>query len=120
MTTATKERPAYREPWHYGAKAYPEADSLEAMWEGVKRKRKPLTVHVSHDAIGDMPCAACGRPLGGEYEVNPGCGDMTRDKLGYAYVDVDPRRKIARACHYYCAWGITMQAVLKLGRAIYG
>lgn len=118
--TATATRPAYREPWRHGAKAYPEADTLEAMWHGVRRKRNRLTVHVSHDAIGHLPCASCGRPLGGEYELNPGQGDMRTDTLGYAYVDVDPRRKVAAARHYYCAWGATMDMVLRLGRALRG
>lgn len=118
--TATATRPAYRAPWTHGAKAYPEADSLDAMWNGIKRKRKALTVHVSHDAVGDLPCACCGRPLGGEYPLNPGEPKMVIDRLGYAYCDVNPRTKVARLCHYYCAWGMTLSQVIRLGRAIYG
>jgi len=110
--------PAYRAPWTHGAKAYPEADTFEALAAGIARKRKPLTVLVSHDACGDMPCAACGRALGGEYEVNPGAGDLRTDTLGRAYFDCNPRTGIAVGRHYYCAWGATMRNILDPGRAI--
>lgn len=118
--SATVNRPGYREPWTHGAYAYPQADTLKDMWDGVRRKRKPLTVHVSHESIGDTPCAACGHPLSGPYPVNPGDppDKWTTDTTGYAYLDVDPRARIAVARHYYCAWGATMARVLELGRIL--
>ena len=114
--------PAYREPWQHGAYAYPQADTIDAMWEGVRRKRKPLTVHVSHEAIGSHPCAACGEPLAGPYPVNPGDppDEWRTDTIGYAYVDVKPRERVAVPMHYYCAWGVTMRAVLDVSRVLRG
>ena len=41
-TTATTTRPAYRQPWTHGAKAYPQADTFDALRDGTKRKRKSL------------------------------------------------------------------------------
>lgn len=45
---------AYREPWTNGAYAYPQADTLAALWQGVARKRKPLTVHVRHEGLAGL------------------------------------------------------------------
>lgn len=107
----------YREPWTGGAKAYPEADTIAALWAGTARKRKPLTVHVAHAALAGVPCAGCGQPLDGPYVLNAGEERTVRDELGYAYVDVNPRAGTATAHHYYCAWGRTMTEVMKLRRA---
>lgn len=117
MTVAT----AYREPWTNGAKAYPEADSMADLWRGVRRKRSPLTVLVSHDTIGREPCAHCGIALADPYAVHPGEPPTHTDSLPYAWVDVDPRKRVAVARHYYCAWAsTTMSALIALGRAMQG
>lgn len=111
MTT----RPAYRKPWTHGAKAYPQADSLAAMVDGTKRCRKPLTVHVAHAGLVGEKCAGCGGAFDADYTA-PGMTGTTRDELGYAYVDYDPRTKRAVARHYYCAWAGVMDQVLDLAR----
>jgi hypothetical protein len=107
---------SYREPWTSGAKAYPQADTMDDLWEGVRRKRKPLTVHVRHTGLAGIPCAGCGLPLDGPYAVNAGEPATHVDRLGYAYVDVKPRTGTAIARHYYCAWGAVMADVMKLTR----
>jgi hypothetical protein len=117
--TAAATRPAYRAPWTHGAKAYPEADTLDAMWQGVARKRSPLTVHVAHAGLVGQCCAGCGLPFDAPYPVSPHQPDeLTVDRLGYAYVDVSPRKGEAVARHYYCAWGAVMADVMKLRRAV--
>lgn len=106
----------YREPWTGGAAAYPEADTLDALWAGVARKRRPLIVHVRHTGLPEVPCARCGIHLDKPYPVNPGDTDLVTDERGFAYVDVDPTKGEAIPRHYYCAWGATMSEVLKLRR----
>jgi hypothetical protein len=115
-------RPAYREPWHDGAYAYPQADTLAALVDGTRRKRRPLTVHVAHAACEGLTCAGCGYPLDAPYPVNPGdeTDEWRTDDGGYAYVDVNPARGTFTARHYYCAWGSTMRDVVALSRAIGG
>jgi len=107
-------RPSFRKPWQHGAKAYHEADSLEALAKGVRRKRNPLTVLIPHatHALDGTPCAACGLDLAGPYAVNPGDEPTTTDR--HCYADVDPKRGTVALRHYYCAWGHTMNQVLKL------
>ena len=112
--TTTLARPAYRQPWQHGAYAYPQADTLAALAAGVKRKRKPLTVHVAHSGVGTLPCAACGLPLGGPYRVNVGDDPTTVDSTGYAYGDVSPKRGTVVLRHYYCAWGALMERVIAI------
>lgn len=56
----TNKVAGYREPWQAGAKGYPEADTLVALLEGAKRKRKGFIVHLSHSGFGHLPCASCG------------------------------------------------------------
>lgn len=109
-------RPAYRNRWEYGAKAYPEADTLEALAEGSKRKRKRYQVSMPFSAVGHLECRVCGGRLDGEYEVNPGQGDYTRDSQ--AKVTVDPKAKSLSGAHYYCGWGDLLQQVVALGRVL--
>jgi len=112
-------RPAFRKPWTHGAKAYAQADTLAAMIEGMKRCRKPDTVHVAHAGLVGVTCACCGLPLDSPYPVSPTQPDsIVQDDLGYAYVDYNPRTKRAVVRHYYCAWAGTIQEVLDLGRAM--
>lgn len=103
-------RPAFRKPWQDGAKAYHEADSLAALAVGVKRKRSPLTVLIYHSthALDGEPCAACGKDLAGPYL------DGSDHVDSYAMADVNPRAGTVMLRHYYCAWGVTMQNVVKL------
>lgn len=98
---ATKTKPAFRKPWEHGAKAYHEADSLEAIGPGIKRLRSPLTVLILHEtgALDGVLCDACGEDLAGPYTVR---GSDEPDN--YAMIDVDPRSKTYVARHYYCAW----------------
>lgn len=114
--TAVATRPAYRQPWNHGAKSYPEADSLDAMWIGIKGKRKPLTVHVAHAGLTGRVCAGCGVAFDAPYPINAGTSmeTMVEDRGGYAYVDVDPKKGTAVARHYYCAWGSLMAEVLRI------
>lgn len=113
--SAAASRPAFRAPWTAGAKAYPQADTIAALADGMRRRRKPLTVHVAMAAVADQPCACCGLPMSGEYEVNRGEGDMHRDDE-WAYADCDPRSKTFVLRHYYCAWGILLGDVMKLAQ----
>jgi hypothetical protein len=108
---AATKTAGFRKPWTDGAKAYHEADTLDAMWAGIKRMRKPLTVHVSHDALHGVVCAGCGHDVTGP---NP---DGKIDN-GHAYVDADPKTRSALAYHYVCAWGATMNKVYELGRIL--
>lgn len=117
MPALTETRPAYRKPWTHGAKAYPQADSLDAMVAGTKRARNPLTVHVAWSGLTDVKCACCGGALDEAY-CAPGMSTDVVDSTGYAYVDYDPRTKRAVVRHYYCAWAGTMTEVLDLGRAM--
>lgn len=107
---------SYRPPWTAGAKAYPQADTMADVWEGVRRKRNRLTVHVAHAGLKGVMCAGCGHALDGPYPVNDGEEPTHVDRLGYAYVDVNPRAGTALARHYYCAWGAVMANVLALHR----
>ena len=114
--TATATRPAFRKPWEHGAKAYPQADSLTAMVEGMKRRRNPDTVHVAHEGLVGETCAHCGKAFDAAYPANAGAPEnaWVKDEGGYAYVDYDPRTKKAVARHYYCAWQGTMKNILDL------
>lgn len=105
-------KPAYREPWQHGAKAYPEADNLEALREGTKRKRKHLMVHLAHEGFGHLPCASCGIPIGDKY------GDHLnhQDKWGTGHYFPKTKRLVVQ--HYYCSWGTLMNEVIRLGRFI--
>lgn len=117
VSALTETRPAYRKPWTFGAKAYPEADNLAAIVTGTKRARNPLTVRVPHAGLVDERCACCGLALDAEYPVSPNQPDtLVRDESGMAMVDYDPRTKRAIVRHYYCAWAGTIGEVLDLGR----
>lgn len=110
------ERPDFREPWTHGARAYREADTMEALERGMRRKRNIDTVLMPMEAVGHLDCMYCGGKLGEPYEVNKGQGDLTTDQTGR--VEYHPRKKEARPYHYYCGWGATMKSVLDYGRAI--
>lgn len=114
--TETKTRPAYREPWTFGAKAYAEADTLEALAEGMKRKRKLQIVHLNNATLGHLECACCGIPVGDPYPVNPGEEATRTDK--WATGKYSPRTRTLVAMHYYCSWGALLNDVFRLGRAI--
>lgn len=107
------ERPLIRKPWTHGAKAYHEADSLGDIVNGLGRLRRPLTVLIHHSGHGldGVPCASCGGDLAGPY------GDDDRVD-SYSMVDVNPRTKQTVARHYYCAWGMTMNEVVRLSRLV--
>lgn len=108
--TVTKNRPAFRKPWEHGAKAYYEADTLEALKEGAKRKRNPFMVHLSLEGFGHLPCGTCGIPLADEY------GDGQRDTWGTGHYS--PKAKRLGVQHYYCSWQTLMDQVFRLGRYI--
>jgi hypothetical protein len=114
--TETKTRPAYREPWTHGAKGYAEADTLEALAEGMKRKRKLQTVHLNNETLGHIPCACCGIPVGDPYPVNAGDTTLRTDK--WATGKYIPRTKGLIAMHYYCSWGSLMADIFQLGRTL--
>ena len=120
MSTTSNTRPAFRKPWTFGAKAYHEADTLPALAEGFKRARKLQYVHMPlqglKGGVDKLPCACCGVALGDKYAVNPGEEPSVVDN--YATVQYDPRTKRAALMHYYCSWGVTMNRILQLGRAL--
>ena len=100
-------RPAFRSPWTHGAKAYPEADTFEALREGMKRKRKTHLVHMPNDGeAGLKPCAHCGTLLGEPYAVNQGEEPSQTDKWStWTWL---PKHKAAYGQHYYCSWATLM------------
>jgi hypothetical protein len=114
--TLTQQRPAFREAWKYGAKGYAEADTLEALAEGMKRKRKMQIVHLNHSGFGHIPCSCCGIPVGDPYPVNEGDTNLRTDK--WATGKYFPSQKKLVVMHYYCSWGALINEVFKLGRAI--
>jgi hypothetical protein len=111
----TRQRPAFRRPWHDGAAAYYEADSLADLFEGAKRKRNTFDVLVR--GIGETPCASCGIALQDPYPVNPGEAPKAHDegRRGYRVI-YSPRTRRWTARHYYCGWADIMRAVVALGR----
>lgn len=107
------DRPAFRKPWTHGAKAYIEADTFEALREGMKRKRKVDLVHMPNDGeAGDMPCASCGVKLRDPYAVNEGGVPSQVDT--YSTWTWIPSRKGAYGQHYYCSWGSLMKDLFDL------
>jgi hypothetical protein len=112
-----KVRPAYREPWKHGAKAYAEADTPEALREGMKRKRNMQYVHLNHEGFGHMPCAKCGIAVGDPYPVNEGDTCLRTDT--WATGKYYPSKKALVAMHYYCSWGALLEDVFRLGRVLY-
>lgn len=112
MTTATttSTRPAYRNPWSHGAHAYPQADTFEALREGVKRKRKTLIVHMPLGSeAGNVPCVTCGVNLGEK------CPSSKLDKLDpYSVWTVNPRAKTAYGQHYYCSWSSLFEQIAQI------
>lgn len=112
MTT----RPAFRRPWEHGAKAYHQADNLEALREGMKRKRKWEIVHLSHEGFGHLPCASCGIPVGDPYPVNEGDTVLRQDDSATGHYFPKTKRLVVQ--HYYCSWGTLMNQVIQLGRYI--
>lgn len=115
MSTTTT-RPGYRNPWEHGAKAYPEADTPEALREGAKRKRKPLMVHLAHEGFGHLPCATCGIALRDPYAANQDGPKVHTDQWGTGHYN--PRTKVLIVQHYYCSWSTLMGKVIALGRYI--
>ena len=111
--SAISARPGYRGPWQHGAKGYPEADSIEALRDGAKRKRNTFIVHLNHDGFGDLPCASCGIALRDIYAANPGGPLAKQDKWGTG--TYFPKRKRLVVQHYYCSWQTLMSQVLRLG-----
>lgn len=113
MTATTTTRPAFRKPWTHGAKAYYEADTFDALREGMKRTRKSHLVHMPNSGeAGDVPCTSCGILLRDAYPVNP--GDTATRVDTYSTWTWVPRRKGAYGQHYYCSWGTLMGQVLRL------
>lgn len=107
----TATRPAFRKPWTHGARAYEEADSLEAMRAGLKRARKDRKVYITNrDEVAHLPCAACGIPLGDPYPVNKGSAHTSVDR--HLAVDYSPRTGRIVPLHYYCSWGVLLTQVM--------
>lgn len=97
-------RPAFRKPWTHGAKAYIEADTFEALREGMKRMRKSHLVHMPNSGeAGLQPCASCGVLLREPYAVNP--GEEPRKIDEWSTWRWNPKKKTAYGQHYYCSWG---------------
>lgn len=115
VTTPTIDRPAFRKPWTHGARAYFEADTFDALREGMKRMRTSKLVHMPNDGeAGLVPCATCGVALGAPYEINQGTGfeNLHTDKWStWTWL---PKRKAAYGQHYYCSWATLMQDLFDL------
>lgn len=107
------ERPAFRKPWTHGARAYFEADTFDALREGMKRMRKSHMVHMPNAGeAGDMPCATCGALLKEPYAVNQGEAPSKTDEWStWTWL---PKRKAAYGQHYYCSWATLMQDLFDL------
>ena len=110
MTHATVvDKPAFRLPWHDGAKAYPEADTFAAAKEGLKRRRKSLIFHMTNTGeAGNSTCVVCARllsePAEGSTKIDP-----------WSTWDYSPATKNVRnGRHYICSWGSLMNALLKI------
>lgn len=115
MTTITK--PAYRQPWEHGAKAYAQADTLEALRQGMKRKRNMQMIHLALDGeFGSLACSCCGIALNQPYAVNKGENPTKTDTWGTG--KYYPKSKKLVVMHYYCSWGALLQEIFKLGRFI--
>jgi len=114
--TDTKTRPAFRAPWTYGAKGYAQADTLEALAIGMKRKRNVQIVRLNNETLGHLQCACCGIALADPYPVNPGDTKTTTDEWGTG--KYFPSTKKLVVMHYYCSWGALMTDIFKLGRAM--
>lgn len=104
---STNKVTGYREPWQAGAKAYPQADTIEALLEGTKRKRKGFIVHLAHSGFGHLPCASCGIPVGDPYPVNEGDKELRTDT--WATGRYNPTSKRLVPLHYYCSWGVLIR-----------
>lgn len=108
------ERPAFRKPWTHGAKAYYEADTFDALREGMKRMRKSRLIHMTNAGeAGDMPCASCGVLLKEPYAVNEGEEPSKVDT--YSTWKWIPKRGVVGGQHYYCSWGTLMTRILQTG-----
>lgn len=113
VTNPTQNRPAFRKPWTHGARAYMEADTFEALHEGMKRMRKSHLVHMPNTGeAGLVPCVTCGVGLGSMYAVNEGSEPTAIDEWStWTWL---PKRKAAYGQHYYCSWGTLMQDLFDL------
>lgn len=93
---------AFRKPWTDGARAYHEADTVEAAIEGFKRVRTVKDFILTNGGAADLTCAGCGEGFDGD-----------------AYAEYHPRTKtVTDVRHYVCRWTDTLQRVEDLGRAM--
>lgn len=114
----TTTRPAFRKPWHDGAKAYIQADTLDALREGMKRCRNSAVVTIHRDAIGHLPCARCGVALDQPYILNEGEDKRVTDDGEFLRGTYFPRNRTFVPYHYYCGWSMLMTEVIRMGRAL--
>lgn len=107
--------PSFRKPWTHGAKAYFEADTFDALREGMKRMRKSHLVHMPNSGeAGLKPCATCGIALGDPYEINRGTGFEHMHTDEWSTWTWLPREKKAYGQHYYCSWSSLMTRLFDL------
>lgn len=107
----TQNRPAFRKPWTHGARAYFEADTFDALREGMKRMRTSKLVHMSNDGeAGDALCASCGIAL--REPVTDAVGNRKADR--YSVWTWIPARKAAYGQHYLCSWDSLMRDLFTL------
>jgi hypothetical protein len=93
----TDVRPAFRKPWTFGAKAYEEADTFEALRKGMARRRKLTIVKMPNTGeAGNVPCASCGALLN-----TPVGYEHPDDFSTWKWI---PSRKAAYGQHYICSW----------------
>lgn len=116
-TPPSVSRPAYRPPWTNGAKAYQEADTWEALEQGMKRKRKVQWVSVPTAILADIPCGVCGTDCDQPYLVNP-TDTRLHTPPERTTIQFHPRNKTFTASHYYCGWGALLIQIHELGHRL--
>ena len=106
-------RPAFRKPWTHGAAGYFEADTFDALREGMKRMRKTHIVKMPNTGeAGLVPCASCGISLREKYAVNEGESPSRVDE--WSTWHWLPSKKAAYGQHYYCSWGALINRLFDL------
>lgn len=91
------------------------AESFEALREGAKRKRKPMTVYMPMKVLGDFECGVCGGLIREPYLLNPQDGpDSKKVQDDGPKIEYYPKTGTFSITHYYCGWGALLEAVFRL------
>lgn len=113
-TAPSATRPAFREPWTYGAHSYTQADTFQALKDGMKRKRKARVIHMANSGeAGDMPCASCGTKLKDPYVADKKSGHVDKAEK-HSVWHYDPKTQKGYGQHYYCSWMTLMAQIVQI------